>query len=32
MLCIAAEEEQKRLAEEGVVEAEKIHIIKEKKK
>ena len=32
MLCIAAEEEQKRLAEERAVEAEKIHKIKEKKK
>ena len=32
MLCIAEEEEQKRLAEERAVEAEKIHKIKEKKK
>ena len=32
MLCIAAEEEQQRLAEERVVEAEKIRKIKEKEK
>ena len=32
MLHIAAEEEQKRLAEERAVEAEKIHKIKESKK